>query len=334
MVLIEECRQLAGKDQNPMADVNNRSVDDKLDKDPTAELEIIPERAMASEDVTQSDDPIGAANQAFEGEQLDAEIRELGAGVSALSSKLRSRTQKMQSIQRELDSLRDFSGFLRKEVESGKEAVAEVTEDLVSVRAQQNDVSEHLRRRVQQVTVMRDRLAKIQDQLAKKDALIEELTRRLDVANRPGGQEKLGSREVGGDLQAKHQSAAVNAASQNGQTKPSRLRMIVARHGNKMTVHPLPPGGMSLGSGPDNDVQLDDEFVSYRHAVITETAAGYLLKDVGSTNGTWINQQRIKSQVLRHSDRIDLGPVRLEFIDRPVEKLSGQNDMRTPDDPS
>jgi archaellum component FlaC len=319
MILLDEGRQSTSQDQIVMADVSYRSVDDYWDEDPTEELQILPGRVMVSDDDTQTADPICAANQEFEDRHLDAEIREANDRVSELSSELRSRTEMMQSIQRELDRLRDFSEFLEKEVESGKGAVSEVTDELVSVRAQQNDVSEQLRRREQQVTVLRDKLAK-------KDAFIEELARRMDIADFSDGQEKLGPQQVSGDLQSEHDDASVHAACQSAQAQPNRLRMIVARHDNKTAMYPVLAGGSSIGTSPDNDVQLEDAFVSYRHAMITETSAGCLLKDLDSSNGTWINRRRIKWQVLRHGDLIDFGPLRFEFIDKPVEIQNAQTE--------
>ena len=300
-----------------MADMSYRSVDEIEDNDPTEELQILPGRMMEPDEDTQTADPICAANHAFENEHLDAELREASDRVSELSSELRSRTETMKSIQRELDGLRDFSEFLEKEVESGKGAISDVTDGLVSVRTQQNDVSEQLRRREQQITVLRDKLAN-------KDAFIEELARRVDIADFSDRQDHLDSQQVNGDLQTDHADASEHAACQNGQAQLNRLRMLVARHDKKMTMYPVLAGGISVGTSPENDVQLEDAFVSYRHARITETSAGCLLKDLNSSNGTWINQRRIRWQVLRDGDLIDFGPLRFEFIDKPVEIENAQ----------
>lgn len=287
-------------------------MDEIEDDDPTEELQILPGRMMDPAEDTQTADPICAANHAFENEHLDAELRKANDRVSELSSELRSRTETTKSIQRELNRLRDFSECLEKEVESGKGAISDVTDELVSVRTQQNDVSEQLRRREQQITALRDKLAK-------KDAFIEELARRIDIADFSDRQDHLGSQQVNGDLQTDHADASEHAACHNGQAQLNRQRMLVARHDKKMTMYPVLAGGISVGTSPENDVQLEDAFISYRHATITETSAGCLLKDLDSSNGTWINQRRIRWQVLRDGDLIDFGPLRFEFIDNSVE---------------
>jgi len=51
----------------------------------------------------------------------------------------------------------------------------------------------------------------------------------------------------------------------------------------------------SIGRGPDNDVRIDDPSVSKRHAMIFETPKGYLIEDLRSQNGTWIDGSLIAS---------------------------------------
>src|SRR5210317_579130 len=133
-------------------------VDEIEDEDPTEELQILSGNILEPHADTQVAEPIDAANQAFENEHLDAELRDANDKVLELSSEIRSRSETMKSIQRELDRLRDFSEFLEQEVESGKGAISNVTDELISVRTRQNDASEQLRRREQQITVLQDKL--------------------------------------------------------------------------------------------------------------------------------------------------------------------------------
>ena len=287
-------------------------VDEIEDEDPTEELQILPGNILEPHADTQVAEPIDAANQAFENEHLDAELRDANDKVLELSSEIRSRSETMKSIQRELDRLRDFSEFLEQEVESGKEVISNVTDELISVRTRQNDASEQLRRREQQITVL-------QDKLAKKDAFIDEFAQQVETAVCTDREEQLDSQQVKGHFQAEHAEASEPAVRKNGHAQLNRLRMLVAMNANKIARYPILPGGITVGTSPENDVQLTDAFVSYRHAKITETAAGCVLKDLDSSNGTWINQRRVKWQVLRDGDLVDFGPSRFEFIDKSVE---------------
>jgi pSer/pThr/pTyr-binding forkhead associated (FHA) protein len=69
----------------------------------------------------------------------------------------------------------------------------------------------------------------------------------------------------------------------------------------------------SLGRGVDNQLRLAGRFVSRRHALIIFQNGQYVLRDRDSTNGTYVNGQRVGEYVLRSGDRIQIGPSVLEF---------------------
>lgn len=77
---------------------------------------------------------------------------------------------------------------------------------------------------------------------------------------------------------------------------------------------------LKFGRSTDNDVQVDDLAVSNRHAqVICETGnngeVAYILEDLGSTNGTFINDVKVQKQRLRHNDTLRIGWNIFSFID-------------------
>ncbi len=65
----------------------------------------------------------------------------------------------------------------------------------------------------------------------------------------------------------------------------------------------------TLGRQSDNDVVFDEALASRRHAVITETQNRFFIRDLGSTNGTYLNDQRIGSDdhPIENGDVIRLG---------------------------
>jgi pSer/pThr/pTyr-binding forkhead associated (FHA) protein len=78
--------------------------------------------------------------------------------------------------------------------------------------------------------------------------------------------------------------------------------------------------GLSFGRAASNQVQIDDTAVSTNHAeiVIEETDEGkqvYVIRDIGSTNGTFLNEQKVERQPLRHKDIIRVGWNNFVFID-------------------
>jgi pSer/pThr/pTyr-binding forkhead associated (FHA) protein len=78
--------------------------------------------------------------------------------------------------------------------------------------------------------------------------------------------------------------------------------------------------GLSFGRATSNHVQIDDTAVSTKHAeiVIEENDEGrreYVIRDTGSTNGTFLNEQKVERQSLRHKDIIRVGWNNFVFID-------------------
>jgi pSer/pThr/pTyr-binding forkhead associated (FHA) protein len=73
----------------------------------------------------------------------------------------------------------------------------------------------------------------------------------------------------------------------------------------------------SVGKAAENDVSLQhDPTASHLHAVVERFPAGWCVTDLGSSNGTWVNGERIwSSHRLRHGDEIRVGQTRLIFRD-------------------
>ncbi len=73
-----------------------------------------------------------------------------------------------------------------------------------------------------------------------------------------------------------------------------------------------------IGKKEDNDIALLDNTVSRLRVEIEITADSYLLKDMNSTNGTFVNGMRIKQQVLKANDKIQISSatvLRFSYVD-------------------
>ncbi len=72
----------------------------------------------------------------------------------------------------------------------------------------------------------------------------------------------------------------------------------------------------SLGRHPNNTIQLLDKIVSKEHCVVELRGDRFVLRDLGSLNGTYVNGERVNGeQALRHGDDIALGGTRARFDD-------------------
>ncbi len=75
-------------------------------------------------------------------------------------------------------------------------------------------------------------------------------------------------------------------------------------------------GPVVIGRSPGADIVIGDDFVSGKHTRISPAGDGAVIEDLGSTNGTVLNGQRLTApQQLRPGDAIDIGSVKLK-VDR------------------
>jgi adenylate cyclase len=82
---------------------------------------------------------------------------------------------------------------------------------------------------------------------------------------------------------------------------------------------------VTLGRHPNNSLRLMDREVSKEHATIERVAGGYLLRDLGSSNGTFVNGRRVRELKLREGDEISLGNSRFVYRDGDKERPTSPN---------
>ena len=78
----------------------------------------------------------------------------------------------------------------------------------------------------------------------------------------------------------------------------------------------LKPGSNTFGRGAGNDFQIDDASISESHCEILITENKAVVRDLGSTNGTCIDQEPVREGVIRTGQILRLGNVELVFEDR------------------
>ncbi len=77
---------------------------------------------------------------------------------------------------------------------------------------------------------------------------------------------------------------------------------------------------LSVGRGPDNDVVIDNLAVSTHHARVVPELDHYVVEDLQSINGTFVNGQAVQRKILRDGDRIGIGKHVLVFYEYATAK--------------
>ncbi|MFC1808985.1 ATP-binding protein [Candidatus Omnitrophota bacterium] len=87
---------------------------------------------------------------------------------------------------------------------------------------------------------------------------------------------------------------------------------------------------VTIGRESSNHIVVPDQQISRTHARISWTSDGYMVEDLGSTNGTFVNREKVTHKVLEFGDEIRLGKISLTFAaDSTLEQLEGdENVMR------
>ncbi len=93
-----------------------------------------------------------------------------------------------------------------------------------------------------------------------------------------------------------------------------RVTIVQISGGAAGSEHELTQKRVTLGRDDSADLTFDDSAMSREHAVIEFAEGGFRIRDLGSTNGTLLNGDDVKSKGLTHRDRIQLGEHVFQFV--------------------
>jgi hypothetical protein len=112
----------------------------------------------------------------------------------------------------------------------------------------------------------------------------------------------------GPDLAEEAHAGAVDALP------PGSALLVVKRGPNAGSRFLLDQDVTTAGRHPNSDIFLDDVTVSRRHAEFRREGPGFIVHDVGSLNGTYLNRQRIDGAALSGGDEVQIGKFRLLYL--------------------
>ncbi|MFH1811905.1 MAG: sigma 54-interacting transcriptional regulator [Pseudomonadota bacterium] len=104
--------------------------------------------------------------------------------------------------------------------------------------------------------------------------------------------------------------------------RPSRgLQLRVASGPEEGRVLPVGLGSMVLGKGQECDHVLADVSISRRHISVNPVRGGVMVRDLGSTNGTFVNKTRVQEALVPVGCELRMGSVRLLVLDEALQRI-------------
>lgn len=132
-------------------------------------------------------------------------------------------------------------------------------------------------------------------------AVISSLTDNIDAVDADAGDDGVG-------LSTSETSAL--------EVEPEDAIFVVKRGPKAGSRFVMDQATISLGRHPESDIFLDDITVSRRHAQVRHGEEGFMVSDVGSLNGTYLNRERIEGPGVRltSGDEVQVGKFKLVFL--------------------
>lgn len=103
-------------------------------------------------------------------------------------------------------------------------------------------------------------------------------------------------------------------------------KLIITLDGQLLSEFELDKERITIGRKPYNDIPIDNLAISGEHAAITTFHNNAFVEDLGSTNGTLVNNQPITKHALHHGDEIEIGKYRLKYVN--VQELGSKVEAR------
>ncbi|BAN36194.1 FHA domain-containing protein [Sulfuricella denitrificans skB26] len=99
-------------------------------------------------------------------------------------------------------------------------------------------------------------------------------------------------------------------------------KLIITLDGLLLSEFEIDKERITIGRNPHNDIPIDNLAISGEHAAITTVNNEFFVEDLGSTNGTLVNEQPITKHTLHHGDEIEIGKYRLKYVN--VQELGSK----------
>ena len=259
-------------------------------------------------------------------EQSDATLAALQEQADARLVALRDRTAVLERELEQMTSDHDAAACRIRELEADMSSRYSDLE--LQATARENEYNARLAERDHDLSAAEEALQRLENELKSKNAKLGELASASDDwrSTIVESQQALAERDQR-IRQLETEIASTATAFGKIQQSIERLdpmakdddvpvdgpqRLLIRSDGNTEFVHQL-SRRTRIGRGPDNDLQINAQFISRHHAVIMAGPVHTILEDLNSTNGVFVNGKRVSRQTLKDGDRVTVGRMQFRY---------------------
>lgn len=249
-------------------------------------------------------------------DQVQAE-RSTNAGIAQERREERERLEaELRNAHTELDTARETLAEATATSEQLASDLIEATGSRLALETQLSQAGEDSRKAVEKlerkVKRLTQELEDAESKVANKDAAITVLL--AELSNKP----QAAASEVQADGAAHRPGDRRRAGDEkHGPDKERTTRLLVGTIDGQEVRFPLFKNKLTIGRTAHNDIQLKQQFISRRHAVVVCDNDSTRIVDWGSKNGIYVNGVRVSEKILKSGDQLTVGTAEFRFEELP-----------------
>ncbi|HEY1899392.1 MAG TPA: FHA domain-containing protein [Steroidobacteraceae bacterium] len=228
-----------------------------------------------------------------------AQIEAGNVRITALTAQVATQARTIQTEAEQHRAAEERLMIAENDLQASQDAINRLESE---VRSRSMHVEELTRTNSQ----MQEEIAEAKRWLEERDALMQ----RLET-------EAAHSSALVDNIQRSIRSLAPGSTGSHELVRDNGARLLIRSQGGHEVVHVL-GRKTTIGRTPDNDLQIDASFISRHHAVLLLNGPQSVIEDLNSTNGVYVNGQRVSREILNDGDLVAVGKARFRFVVRPA----------------
>lgn len=265
--------------------------------------------------------------------EKEARLAHLESDVRVSAAELAVRAERINTLQKTIEDQADTLTALERELRDKAETLARFEGDLRVAEDSMLRLESQLRQKTDQqsgvqrtLDEQRGQIRHLQDTLATRDAAVVRLESELKGSNEIIGNIQRDIRRLSAEEQAPRAAAPRIEPPAPPAPAPAPepelvTRLFVRMDSETEVVHVINRKVTNIGRTDDNDIAIDTRYISRHHAKILAGPNATIIEDLGSTNGIYVNDHRVKSrQALSDGDIVMVGKTRFRFAVKGSER--------------